>query len=131
MKKKIINVIPYLIAALVLLYCWINIIVTDNAATLRHYITLVLMLANSILYFKSYKWAVLFTGVILLLATVNLLTLYAATQTFYIAIAGVQMPEIQYWSLLLLVVYGVINYNRLVDWYLDYREGRQDAAERL
>lgn len=83
------------------------------------------MLANSILYIKSYKWAVLATGIILLLATFNLLTFYAATGTFGFSVAGVQMLEIQYWSLLLLVVYGVINYNLLVDWYLDYKEGKE------
>jgi len=87
----------------------------------------VLMLANGILYFKSYKWAVLFTGVILLLATFNLLTFYAETQTFGFSVAGVQSPEIQPWSLLLLVVYGIVNYNLLVDWYLDYKEGKQAA----
>jgi len=89
------------------------------------------MLANALFYFKNYKWAIIFTGVILVLATVNLLTLYAATQTFYIIIAGVQMPEIQPWSLLLLVVYGIVNYNLLVDWYLDYKEGKREAAKRL
>jgi len=130
MKKKIINGLPYCITAALLLYCWVNILVTDNAATLKHYAALILMLANGIVYFKSYKWAVLFTGVVLLLATVNLLSFYVATQTFWFGIAGVQMPEIQYWSLLLFVVYAVINYNLLVDWYLDYKESRKADEER-
>lgn len=89
------------------------------------------MVANAVLYFTNYKWAILLTGIILLLASSNLLSFYVATDTINFTVFGIQTPDIQYWSFLQLIIYGVINYIMLVDWYLDYREGRQDAAERL
>lgn len=131
MKKKIISIIPFFIATVFLLYCWEKIIAGENGITFRYTITLVLMVANAVLYFTNYKWAILLTGIILLLASSNLLSFYVATDTINFTVFGIQTPDIQYWSFLQLIIYGVINYIMLVDWYLDYREGRQDAAERL
>lgn len=99
--------------------------------TLRYIVTLVLMVANAVLYIANYKWAILLTGIILLLASINLLSFYVATHTIYFIIFGIQTPEIQYWSFLQLIVYCIINYSMLVDWYLDYKESKQVAIKTL
>jgi len=125
MKKKITCIIPYLLTLIILTYYWINVIAGNSAPTVKHYLALELVLVNGILYVKKYTWAVLFTGAILLCATFNLLTFYIATQTAGMRIGSIQLPEIQYWSLLLLFCYGCINFNFLTDRYLDYKEAKE------
>jgi len=122
MKKRIINSIPFLIVGIIVLYAWVQIMTTEYAATWRQYVALALVGINAVLYFVKFKHAILLTGVILLLATFNLLSFFTVVQTSYMRIVNVTTPEIQLKSLALLVIYGVINFNFLVDWYLDVRE---------
>ena len=83
---------------------------------------LALVLVNTMLYFVRYKQALLLTGIILALATFNLMAFFPAVTTYGLTIAGVNSPEIQMFSLLVLFVYVVINFNFLVDWRLDWKE---------
>lgn len=88
----------------IMLYTWCAIAFTNVAATLPHYVALVLVIVNGLLYFNYYKVPVLLTGAILLLATFNLITFYSSTSTFVLNIGQTFSLEFQYWSLLLLVV---------------------------
>ena len=122
MKTRIISAIPFLIISLVVLYTWFEIITTEYIATWRHYVALALVAINAVLYFVRYKPAVLLTGLILILATFNLLAFFTIIQTSGLTIMGVSTPEIQLKSLLLLVIYCAINFNLLINWYLDMKE---------
>lgn len=122
MKTRIISAIPFLIISLVVLYTWFEIITTEYIATWRHYVALALVAINAVLYFMRYKPAVLITGLILILATINLLSFFTIIRTSGLTIMGVSTPEIQLRSLLLLVIYCVINFNLLINWYLDMKE---------
>jgi hypothetical protein len=124
MKNRIIPSIPFLIISLIVLYTWFEIITTEYIATWRHYVALTLIAINAVLYFVRYKPAVLLTGLILILATFNLLSFFTIIQTSGLTIMGVSTPEIQLKSLLLLVIYCVINFNILINWYLDMKEGK-------
>jgi hypothetical protein len=124
MKKRIVSSIPFLIISLIVLYTWFEIITTEYIATWRHYVALALVAINAALYFVKYKQAVLLTGVILILATFNLLSFFTVIQTSGLTIMGVSTPEIQLKSLLLLVIYCAINFNLLINWYLDMKEER-------
>ena len=123
---KIIGSIPFLIITVIVLYTWVEIINTDYVATVKHYITLALVVMNGICYFMRYKTAIILTGLILVLSTFNLLSFYVETQTSSIGLnlGGTQIrtPEIQLWSLLLLVLYSILNFSTLVNWYLDKQE---------
>ena len=89
---------------------------------------LALVVINVGLYFVRYKQAVLLTGIILILATVNLLSFFTIIQTSGLTIMGVSTPEIQLKSLLLLVIYCAINFNLLMNWYLDMKEERANKS---
>jgi len=122
MKNRIITAIPFLIISLVVLYSWFEIITMEYIATWRHYAALALVAINAVLYFVRYKPAVLLTGLILILATFNLLSFFTIIQTSGLVIMGVPTPEIQLKSLLLSVIYCAINFDVLVNWYLDMKE---------
>lgn len=128
MKKRIVSSIPFLIISLIVLYTWFQIITTEYIATWRHYVALALVVINVGLYFVRYKQAVLLTGIILILATVNLLSFFTIIQTSGLTIMGVSTPEIQLKSLLLLVIYCAINFNLLMNWYLDMKEERANKS---
>lgn len=128
MKHKLINAIPFLIIVLIMLYTWFEIITTEYLATWQHYLTMILLIINGVLYFVRFRAAVLFTGIVLLLASFNLLTFYTITKTTSIGFntggSTIATPGIQWWSLLILIVYVFINFNLLADWYLDLKESR-------
>jgi len=136
MRKKVISLIPFIIVCIIMLVNWMEIIFTTIVATWQHYVTLVLVTANAVCYFWRYKPALIGTGIILVLATFNLLTFYAATNTWFfgINIGGgnfAYTPGIQLWSLLILVLYGMVNFDRLVNWYLDAKDAKQAKQNSL
>lgn len=126
MKNKIISVIPFFIVSLITLYTWFEIISTDYTATIKNYITLILIIMNGGGYFVRYKFSILLTGLILILAIFNLLSFYTVTQTSSVGInlgnIQIRTPEIQLWSLLILLLYSIINFNLVIDWYANIKK---------
>ncbi|MRG44198.1 hypothetical protein GFS24_03685 [Chitinophaga sp. SYP-B3965] len=96
---------------------WIEIFPVAQYATIRHFIALALVILNLGLYFFSFRYAVLMTGVILLLATFDLaaFTNQVKSDAFYITIAGLEIstPFIQGWSLLILIIFLILNFKFL------------------
>ncbi len=129
MKQKLKAAIPFIIVCLLVLYAWAQIIFTQYAATPVHYITICIVAINVVLYFFRFKAAILLTGAILVLATFNQLSFFAVTQAFGFGInlgnSQWFTPGIQIWPLLLLIVYGIINFNLLADWYLEAKEKKE------
>jgi len=70
-KQKFLLLIPLAIIAGFLIYSWITFLCTDIIATWRHYLALGLFVLFIYLYLKSFKKALLATGIYLLLATFN------------------------------------------------------------
>lgn len=125
-KQKLIVSIPYIIVLAILLYTWTKILTIDYFATLKHEIGLGACLLNLLLYFFRYKYAVIFTGVILVLATFNQLALFPDIESasFFIKIAGKELstPNIQWKSMLILILYLILVFSfRLTVW----NKGRQ------
>ena len=109
-RQKLVAVLPFIVVCIIMLYTWIKFAANIYLPTGRHYVALALIIVNAFLYFARFRLAVLLTGVILVLATVNLLCIFAVIQTSWIRIGSVSTPDIQLWSLLILAVWFVLNY---------------------
>lgn len=130
MNKKYLKAYPFVVVMSITLSTWIDFIATDDVATFKHYITLALLLANAACYFVKYKQAILITGALLVLATLNLLSFYAKTNTWYVGFnigdKQITTPEIQPITLFLLLFYCIVNFNFLIDWYVDVKEAKRN-----
>ena len=117
MKLKFIRIVPLAIVCVIMAFTWVNILTTDYFATLRHQVALVLVCLNLVLFFLNYKYSILFTGLILLLATFNLLAFFPSIESsaFFIRFGSKEIyaPSIQPRSLLLLLLYLGINFKYL------------------
>jgi hypothetical protein len=113
MKLKLLRILPFAILFVITAYAWLQFLTTIYFPTLRHHVALALIIINFILYFFRYKFAVLFTGLILILATFNIIAfLPVITTTSFSArlnTSEAHAPAIQFTSLLLLIAYLVIN----------------------
>lgn len=124
-KYQLIHAIPFLILFLLVLYTWFIFLSTNYVATWRHYLLLVLVLINLILYYRWFNKAILTTGMILILFTFFLLPPFKEIESAFINIGPVSIPWIEYWSFLILIIYCSINYNLLIDMYLDLKEKKK------
>ncbi len=124
-RQKILVLIPLVIVAGLLIYCWTIILLTDTLATWRHYVGLGLFLILIFFYFKSYKLTAIGTGIYLLLATFNVLAMTAEINTSWLRIGPVETPPVQLLSLGLFILFAILNFDLLIDIYLDYKEGKQ------
>lgn len=129
MIKKIIGLIPFLIICGIVIYTWVEFISTDYVATWRHYLALIAVAINAALYFVQYKKALLITGLILLLATFNLISFFNDIQTWVFGIGPIRTFPLQLNSLLLLIIYCLANFNFLINWYLDKKQ--ENARKRV
>lgn len=124
-RQKLFLSIPLAIPAGLLFYCWTIILSTETLATWRHYVGLGLFLILTIFYFKSYKLTVIGTGIYFLLATFNVLSMTAEVTTSWLKIGPVQTPPIQLLSLGLFILFAILNFDPLIDIYLDYKDSKQ------
>lgn len=123
-KKRIFLSIPLVIAAAFLIYCWAILLSTTLLANWRHYVALLLFLPLIYFYFKSYKWALVGTGIYLLLGTFNILSLTAAISSWGLTIGTVDSTSINLISLALLILFVTLNFSKLIEIYVDYTEAR-------
>ena len=124
-KQKILLSIPLSIVAGFLIYCWITILSTDILATWRHYIALVLFFVLILLYLKSFALTVIGTGLYLLFATLNVLSITAEMGTTWFRIGLAETPHLQLLSLGLLILFFILNFDTLTNIYLDYKESKE------
>lgn len=121
MKFRLIRIIPFVIVYIIMTFTWVNILTTAYFATFRHQIALVLVCLNLILFFFNYKYAILFTGLILLLATFNLLAFFPSIESsaYFIRFGSKEIyaPSIQPRSFLLLILYLAINIKYLYTYF--------------
>lgn len=124
-RQKLFLSIPLAIVAGLLIYCWTIILSTETLATWRHYVGFGLFLILIFFYFKSYKLTVIGTGIYFLLGTFNVLSITAEISTSWLRIGPVQTPPVQLLSLGLFILFAILNFDPLVDMYLDYKEAKQ------
>lgn len=125
MFKRILALLPVVILAVIAGYNLGLFSFGGYSMTLSHWVAFGLLGVNLCLYFFRFRPAVLATGVILLLATFNFISFYAETTVRSIGIGGVFTPGVQLSMLLLLILYVVVEFDLLVNWYLDLKEEKR------
>ena len=128
-KKKILFLLPFLLVAGLLLYCWATILTGEFLATWKHYIGLLLFMVITILLFRNFSKAVVGLGVFLLLATFNALAITPAITTNWLRIGALTTPPVQLSSFGLLLLYGILNLDTLIDMQLDYKNSKRRKAK--
>jgi len=123
-KHKILLLIPLAIITGLLIYSWTMFLLTDIAATWRHYLALGLFAVLVYLYFKSLTKTVVATGIYLLLATLNALSMTPEIITGWFRIGSIETPHFQLLSLGFLVLFLVLNFDTMINMYLDYKESK-------
>lgn len=117
--KKLIRLVPFFILLVLTVSGWIEILTVTHVAMVRHLIGAGLVLVNIVLYFFSFRTGVLLTGIILLLATINLAAFTASITTkqywFGISEFRLTLPAFQPLALLLLVIFLVFNLKYLLE----------------
>ena len=128
-KQKILLLVPFGIIAGFLIYSWIIILSTEVVATWRHYLAAVLFFVLIFSILKNFKWTILATIIYLILGTCNLLTLTPSvtTNSYGAKIGSIEMwtPSFQILSFGLLVLFLILNFDTLINMYLDYKETKE------
>ncbi|ATL49595.1 hypothetical protein COR50_21790 [Chitinophaga caeni] len=122
--KRLIRILPFAVVLVLVTIGWWRILNITYLARVRNGIAAILVLINLLMFLFSYRLAILFTGIILLLCTLNLasFTLEIRTESYSLSFGGfsVSTPEFQPWALLLLAVYLVINLRFLLNSFGKY-----------
>ena len=127
-KQKICLLIPLGIITGLIIYSWVSFLLTDIMPTWRHYSALVLFAVLVYLYFKSFTKTIIATGLYLLLATLNGLSITPEIITSWFRLGtpfgSIGTPHFQILSLMLFVLFLVLNFDTLFNMYLDYKEAK-------
>jgi hypothetical protein len=133
-KKKILLLVPLTIIAGFLIYTWTTFLLTDISPSWRHYVGLSLFAAIIFMYFKTFSGTIMATSAFLLLGTINLLTLTPSvtSDSYGIRIGSVELwtPTFQLLSFGLLILYCILNFDTIVNIYLDYKEAKELKRKR-
>jgi hypothetical protein len=128
-KKKILLLIPLLLIAGLILYTWITVLTGDNVLVWRHYTGLILFVPLIYLFTKNFRKTILGTVIYLIFGICNVLTLTPSiiwnSYGIRIGSANIETPPFQLLSFGLLILLCVLNFDTLVDIYLDFKEMRQ------
>jgi hypothetical protein len=120
MKKiKWLNLIPFFIIGVVLIATWYIFLTSEIDGNYKHYVALSAFIFNVFLYVFRFKWGVLFTGILLVAASFNLISFFAETRTHsYFMKWGdteIVLPAIQGYPILLLILFLLLNHRFLKD----------------
>ena len=129
MKQKIKILIPLILLTAMLIYCWTVFLSTDIIASWRHWVGIILYLITAVAFFRSLKLATFVLGAYLLLTTFNLLAVTPTIKTSWINIGPVSTPPVQLLSLGLFILYFVLNFDSMTEYYLDYKEAKQTVTQ--
>lgn len=108
-KKKFIAITPFITIGIILIYSWYEMLTVYHYASPIKYVALIIFAVNVIVYFLSFKYGVVLTGILLILATINLAPLFTDVVRWSLMMAGITFPAIDWRTLLLLIYYLVIN----------------------
>jgi hypothetical protein len=124
-KSKIVKSLPYLILCSIVAYTWYMFLFTEFVANWRHYLLLIFLILNGYFYFTRFRPAIFYTGFILILCTFFLLPPFKEIESSFISIGPMPIPWIEYRSLLMLILYFCLNFNLLIDYYLDWKDRKK------
>jgi hypothetical protein len=132
-KQKILLAIPLVIIASLLIYTWSSILFGDNYANWQHVVGLLLFIIPAVLFFKNFKLSVLTSACFLVFGTFNLLgvTPWISSTFYWIEFKPVKIvtPSLQLVSFGLLILFCIINFQTLVNIYLDYKGYKDEQAQ--
>jgi hypothetical protein len=124
-KQKTLALIPLVLVAGLLIYTWTILLFTDAVAIWMHYVALLLFLPLAWLHFKNFKMGLLFTAIYLILGAINLFSLTPAviTSSYGLRIGEAELwsPTFQPISIVLLILYAILNFNAFITIYVDYK----------
>jgi hypothetical protein len=100
-RQKVLLLIPLGVITGLLIYSWTTFLLTDITATWRHYLALGLFTILVYLYFKSFEQTVIATGIYLLLATFNALSMTPQIMTSWFN----RNPT--FWNLIFIITYSI------------------------
>ena len=130
-KRKIFFFIPFAIVVCFLLYSWYILLVDEyNEPHFTNYLAVILFVP--VIYFlykdKSFVKPLITLGIYLLLATFKLANISPYTQFFKVTLGifgiPIPFPDMNWTALLILILYGVLNFGSLIDIYLDFKEAK-------
>lgn len=127
-KTKFLFLIPCLVTASILLYCWVSLLMGDLNPTWRHYLGLILFFPIITYYFKNFKLAVIALGIYLLITSFNLAAITTTVSTSWInfGATGLRTPPVQLLSLGLFLIYFFLNMDTLIEIHLDHKESKSN-----
>jgi hypothetical protein len=120
--KRILLLIPLVIAIATIVRCWIEIATSNINAQWQHYSAIIFAAVVLYFYFKSFAYAVISVGAFLLLGTLNGFSLTSRIETTRIGFAGLTSPPFNSLSFGLLFLYTVLNFVTLYNLHLDRKE---------
>jgi signal transduction histidine kinase len=127
MKKHIgKDIIPLLIAIILILSSIGIVLFTDYVLNSNHYAGILLILISTILYFKNKKWFVYIFGLTLILGVFNLIVIYYATVSF--GIGSIRFNPI---FLTLFVIFLALNRQLLDQMFPDRKPKEVNLAEQI
>jgi len=124
-KKKILLLIPLAIIAGLLIYCWIAILTKDYTVRWQHVLANVLFAIVVFIYFKNFTKAIISTGVFLLMGTCNAFSMTPDINTTWFRVGPLETPHFNFLSFGLLILFLILNFDTMVNLYLDYKEAKQ------
>jgi hypothetical protein len=118
MKIRVLKSLPVTIIYCMLAYCWYQLSVDNYEPTIKHILALILIIVNTTIYFLDIQKGILFTGIYLLAASCSVIAIeaQAITHSFSLQIGSlvISSPSINYSSLLLLILYCILNYATII-----------------
>ena len=125
-RTKLLLMLPYFLTVAIVAYCWALFIARIYYPEWRHWVALVLVVINGVFYLRRLKTAVILTGILLVLATINLLAFFPTISWISIGAHSdtnaIYTPGIQLKSLLLLIFYAIMDGGFVADLYVGRKE---------
>ena len=121
-KQNIIQILPIVICSIVLIWTWTLVINGSVLAVMKHWLGLACFIINIVCYLFQFKIGLVFTAIFLLLATFNLVAIFpdVVSSSVFIRLGKKELetPSIQGRSLLLLLLYMIVNGNYFIQLYI-------------
>ena len=125
--KYILLLVPLIVIAGQLIFCWWTIFSTDFIAVTKHYIGLIFSLTLLIFCLQGFTKALLVTGIFLLLGMTNLFSLTPPIISEQFRIGPMKMPPFQPFSTGVFFLYLVLNIVSLIQLNEDYKRRQRQA----
>lgn len=121
MNKRLVPLIPFLLITAIMIYTWSNLLFGDYIIQVAQWLGLGFYFLTLFIYFGNFKYGTLMTGVTLFIATFNVISFFA--DIMYISFGAgfgdnnIYTPGIQPFSLLILILYIIINFSFLKNFW--------------